>query len=215
MALKETLTQKAGPLPVYGWILLISGAIGIVWYWKAKHGSSSSTDTSSTDTSQDNTSGVSPEDYAAGIIGADYDLANQLGETGAIIATNTGVTQTNTAAVSANTQAESSENAKKYAVVDYGGAVYEIGRGGGMHLNSKEYSAVGSHSQSVKNPVVEFDGTVYSLANSTDPNEGDKPGGPFHLSPSQYALWRKRHHNSYATVVAPNANVNVAPGKVI
>lgn len=216
---KEELTQKLGPLPVYAWIL-VSGAaiyIGYRYYSSKKAAAANSTTTDTTDNSTD---GTSFDQYAAGVIGADYDLANQLGENNAIIASNTGATVSNTKAVASNTGATNANTSAvegpQYGVVDYGGYVYELGKAGGIHLTPAQYQKIGRpRATMTKNPVVDFGGTIYTIGASHDPYPGIKPAGiPARLTPAQYATWRKRHHNSKALVLSPNAKVSADPSKV-
>lgn len=135
MGLKENLTEKAGPMPVYGWIIAISVAILGVWYYKKKQGANSSA-AAPTDTSTDTSTGLTPQDYMAGLIGSNYDLANQLGEAQsqvANLATNVGLNTTADAANTAATKADTS--------ADIGNTVAENRNTGAIGSNTKAENA--------------------------------------------------------------------------
>ena len=106
MPFKETMMEKAGPLPIWGWLVIGGVGVYVVYRWRANQAASSS----STDTS--NPQQVSAQDLTAGQIAADYDLYNELGITSsglATLATNVGAqttaTQAQTTATNANTGA--------------------------------------------------------------------------------------------------------------
>jgi hypothetical protein len=105
----DSFKEKAGPLPVYGWVIVIS-VLGFGYYYYAKKKSattSSAADQAGTATSTD--TGPSSDQYAAGEIQAEYSLANQLALTQSgvsVLATNVG---RNTTATTQNTMAEKKE----------------------------------------------------------------------------------------------------------
>lgn len=104
MALKEKLTKKVGPLPVWGWSLIIATAIGLVIWYHDKQAAAASLQQV-----PDNTSTTDLASAAlAGQIGAAYDAANEMGElnsTNATLANNIGSATT---ALNANTAADTS-----------------------------------------------------------------------------------------------------------
>ncbi len=209
MAITDRFKEKAGPLPVWAWTLIIGGVlVGVIYYRNKKAASTATSDTTDT-TSTDTSTTDSASAAEAGQIGAAYDVYNELGKlnsTSATLATNVGAnttaTQANTAAVTASPTAND-----RYSVIDYGGEVFELGKVSGARLNSAEYAKTGVNTKYTQNPIVEFLGKYYTLGVTGD--AGSKPlvNGP---SPITAAQIKGRK----VTVLSPNTNVNVAPSKV-
>ena len=98
----DSFKEKAGPLPVYGWAVLIT-VLGIgIYYYRAKKNAANAPDPNSAPT--DTTSGgPTAEQMDSGEIQAEYSLANQLALTQsgvANLATNVGK---NSTAIGSNT----------------------------------------------------------------------------------------------------------------
>lgn len=107
--LGDRLTQKAGPIPVWGWV---AGAVGVYLYYKKKTvAKATPTDTTAADTTAQ-TSNTGDQGYAGATLAAQYDQLNALGlntsELG-VLNSNVGANNTaqaaNTAATTANTSA--------------------------------------------------------------------------------------------------------------
>ena len=115
MAIKERLTDKAGPLPVWGWAAILVGAFVVISYVRSKK-KAASTDPNAdpnapSDTATDEADTI-PASLAAEM-NAEYTLSNNLGLASsgiANLATNVGANTTatvnNTGAVNSNTGAE-------------------------------------------------------------------------------------------------------------
>jgi len=216
MAFKDRLTEKAGPLPVWGWSLIVGGVIVAVIYYRNKKAAAtaaSTTDTTSTDTATTDSASAAE----AGQIGAAYDVYNELGKlnsTSATLATNVGANTTAinglpaaiTPAVAAGVAKGATEN-DRYGVVDYGGRVFELGKTSGAILDTAQYQKTGVNTVYTGNPIVEFLGRYYTLGVTGDPGAKVRTEGPAPITAAQ-AKGRK------VTVLSPNTNVNVAPSKV-
>lgn len=218
--LTERLTQKAGPLPVWGWSVIIGGVFAIVIYVRNKKAASSSADT----TSADNTAGaggISDADLVGGDISAAYDVYNEMGKlnsTNATLATNVGANTTALnqlptklepvvqKATEVGTQ-QGINAGKPYTVVDYGGEIFELGKLGGARLNTAQYQKTGVMKRYVNTPLVEFLGTYYQLGKTRYAGSPPLKAGP-QVKPASWAKGMK------VTVVTPTTNVNVAPSKV-
>lgn len=214
--LTERLTQKAGPLPVWGWSVIIGGVFAIVIYVRNKKAASSSADT----TSADNTAGaggISDADLVGGDISAAYDVYNEMGKlnsTNATLATNVGA---NTTAlnqlptklepvVEKGTQEGLNAN-KPYTVVDYGGEVFELGAHGGARLNTAQYRKTGVRTSYTDVPLVKFLGQYYTLGKT-----GDKGAKPIGTDPAKISASQVKGRK--VIVLSPTTSVNVAPSKV-
>lgn len=202
--LGSRLKAKAGPLPVWGWAVIIAVGVGLyLHYKKSKSNADTSTDTSQTSSGSDE----NVSDYAAGIIGADYDLRNQLNTTNSDIAQLASGVNTNTAAVSANTAAEKEEekpsaSKDKYALVRYYNHAYEVGPHSGVDLSQAWIKKMGGLTHFEKGTeYVQFGDTYYKLGSTTP-------------TPITKDAFSKIHGHPKATVLSPNTNVNVAPSKV-
>lgn len=209
MAFKDKLTEKAGPLPVWGWSLIIGGVIiAVIWYKnKQAANSASSTDTTTpTDTATTDSASAAE----AGQIGAAYDVYNELGKlnsTSATLATNVGANTTATQANTAAVNAASPTANDRYGVIDYGGRVFELGPNSGAILDTAQYNKTGVRTQYTGTPLVQFLGKYYTLGETGDPGAKVRTAGPAQITAAQ-VKGRK------VTVLSPNTNVNVAPSKV-
>jgi hypothetical protein len=114
MAIMDRAKEKAGPLPVYGWVLVLGGGLVAILYWQKKKAAKSAGATDNIDPSTGQPFGIDPatgdpytaaDAYGAADIQAEYALANQLGlvqSVDANLATNVGK---NTQAQAADTSA--------------------------------------------------------------------------------------------------------------
>lgn len=85
ITMKERFTQKAGPLPVWGWVVLIG--VGYYIYTKRKAAAAPTDTTGVTDLSQDTGTGVG--DLTPALITSEYDLANAMGILNSNVSQNT------------------------------------------------------------------------------------------------------------------------------
>lgn len=208
MSVKERLGEKAGPLPVYGWILIISAGIAGIWYYQKKKSAASSTDNTDQttgDTSTDTAEGITPQQYMAGLIGSQYDLSNQLGETTsdiANLATNVGA---NTKAESANTAATTSNTSAvaRNTGAENAGTAAEKTNTSTVKANT---SAVKAHTP--KRPVRHTTTTHTKKARTYTVHSGDTLSG---IAARYHTTWQKIYEKN-RKVVGANPNL-IRPGE--
>jgi hypothetical protein len=84
----DRVKEKAGPLPVYGWVLILGGGLVGIMYWQKKKAAKSAGATDNVDPNTGQPYGIDPatgdpytsaDAYGAADIQAEYALANQLG----------------------------------------------------------------------------------------------------------------------------------------
>lgn len=114
--LGEKLSEKAGPIPVWGWIVGLVGAY--YFYYKKKSTASVSPTATSTTDSTAQTSNTGDQGYAGAMLTAQYEQLNALGlntsELGVLnssVGSNTTATGANTSATTANTTATQANTA--------------------------------------------------------------------------------------------------------
>lgn len=199
----ERLKAKVGPLPVWGWALLIGGSILLyTWYRKKKSGSSS--DTSSTDTTSETT--PSDADIGAGIIAADYDLRNSLNATNSQVANLASGVNALTPAIKADLKEDkdSDDKTRNYAVLSYGGHEYELGRESGTEITKKQQKEAHVTTPEKGAQFVQLrwaPKNYFQLGQNV----------PKHLTEEEF---RKMKGHPKATVVSSNTHVNVAPSRI-
>jgi LysM repeat protein len=144
--IQKRMMEKAGPLPVWGWVVIVLA--GYYYYSKKKAAANAATNgqTSTTSTKQMSSQDLANA-YQAGLIQADYSLQDQLGYTQSSLAnlgTNVGLqttaTQANTGALNSNTG----------AVTDNTGAVNS--NTGAVNTNT---SATNTNTVAVSQPVIQ------------------------------------------------------------
>lgn len=96
------LTDKAGPLPVWAWSLILGVGGYAVYKWRKNQTTTAATTTTGTTTTDTATGGT---DLTGALITSQYDLNNSLGILDSNVASNTGALAGNTAATNGNTVA--------------------------------------------------------------------------------------------------------------
>jgi hypothetical protein len=97
----DAFKEKAGPIPVWGWVLVVvAGGYYVYKKRAASSASSAAATTTSTDTGTNTTTGGM--DYGPALISAEYSLQNQLGVLDSAVGSNTSAEGANTAAVTNN-----------------------------------------------------------------------------------------------------------------